>query len=163
MHNLSSFAVSFMAGNKTYRVEGRFLLCDPWWEITCTVRQGQHKTFVKGYPSYSLRTGLRSEGRSLVSLFLTACGAQPDFVNMFMNWLPNDRHVELVEVLDALQEFEDSSPENKAVAEQLKSYVIRSGWKIYTMSTCVICITHKTIFCTYNNYEKVTKIIRLKS
>ncbi|XP_067247886.1 DNA helicase B isoform X1 [Chanodichthys erythropterus] len=122
----TSKEVSFMAGNKTHWVEGRFLLCDPWWEITCTVRQGQHKAFVKGYPSYSLRTGLRSEGQSLVSLFLTASGAQPDFINMFMNWLPIDRHVELVEVLDALQEFEDSSLENKAVAEQLKSCVNRS-------------------------------------
>ncbi|XP_056113465.1 DNA helicase B [Rhinichthys klamathensis goyatoka] len=119
----ASKEVSFMAGKKMYRVEGRFLLCDPWWKVTCTVRQGQHKAFVKGYPSYSLRTNLRSEGRSLVSLFLKACRAQPDFVNMFMEWLPNDRHVELVNVLDALQEFEDSSPENKAVAEQLKAHV----------------------------------------
>ncbi|KAK7149777.1 hypothetical protein R3I94_009172 [Phoxinus phoxinus] len=119
----ASKEVSFMAGKKTYRVEGRFLLCDPWWEITCTVRRGQHKAFVKGYPSYSLRTNLRSEGRSLVSLFLTACRAEPDFVSMFMQWLPNDRHVELVNILDVLQEFEDSSPENKAVGEQLKGNV----------------------------------------
>lgn len=117
----ASKEVSFMAGKKMYRVEGRFLLCDPWWQITCTVRHGQHKAFVKGYPSYSLRTNLRSE--SLVPLFLKACRAQPDFVTMFMQWLPNGRRVELVNVLDALQEFEDSSPENKAVAEELKAHV----------------------------------------
>lgn len=143
MNVLFSFAVSFMAGKKMYRVEGRFLLCDPWWQITCTVRHGQHKAFVKGYPSYSLRTNLRSE--SLVPLFLKACRAQPDFVTMFMQWLPNGRRVELVNVLDALQEFEDSSPENKAVAEELKAHVNSSGWKMYTMSNCIICITHKTI------------------
>jgi len=130
MHVLFSFAVSFMAGEKMYRVEGRFLLCDPWWKVTCTVRQGQHKAFLKGYPSYSLRTNLRSEGRSLVSLFLKACKAQPDFINMFMEWLPNDRHVELVNLLDVLQEFEDSSPENEAVAVELKGNVNCSGWKM---------------------------------
>ncbi|XP_067283463.1 DNA helicase B-like [Pseudorasbora parva] len=126
----ASKEVSFMAGNKTFRVEGRFLLCDPWWEITCTVRLGRHKAFVKGCPSYRLRTDLREEGRSLVSLFLKACKAQPDFVQMFMQWIPNDRHVEPVNVLDVLQEFEDSSPENKAVAKELKSKVNGSvAWK----------------------------------
>ncbi|ROI15383.1 DNA helicase B [Anabarilius grahami] len=122
--------VSFiMAGNKTCRVEGRFHLCDPWWKVTCTVKRGRCKFFPLpfSYPSYSLRTDLSSEDRSLVSLFLKECGAQPVFVTKFMNWMPNDRNVELVEVLDALQEFEDSSLENKAVAEQLKSSVKNSG------------------------------------
>ncbi|KAK2892856.1 hypothetical protein Q8A67_012844 [Cirrhinus molitorella] len=118
--------VPFMSGNKTYRVEGRFPLLDPWWEVTCTIRQGRHKNFVKGFPSYRLRTDLGSEGRSLVSLFLTACAAHPDFVQKFMEWLPNNRHVELVDVLDVLKDFEDSSDENKTVAEQLKSIVSRS-------------------------------------
>uniref|UniRef100_A0A8C1ZK20 Helicase (DNA) B n=1 Tax=Cyprinus carpio TaxID=7962 RepID=A0A8C1ZK20_CYPCA len=122
----ASKEVPFMVGNKTYWVEGRFPLQDPWWEVTCTIHQGRHKIFVKGSPSYRLRTDLRSEGRSLVSLFLTACKAQPDFVNMFMEWLPNDRHVEPVNVLDVLQDFEDSSPENKPVAEELKSKVNHS-------------------------------------
>ncbi len=42
--------------------------------------------------------------------------------------------VEPVNVLDVLQDFEDSSPENKAVAEQLKSNVNCSGWK------CIPCL-----------------------
>ncbi|XP_016298630.1 DNA helicase B-like isoform X1 [Sinocyclocheilus anshuiensis] len=124
---LASKEVPFMAGNKMYRVDGRFPLHDPWWEVTCTIRQGRHKNYVKGFPSYRLRTDLGTEGRSLVSLFLKACRAEPDFVNLFMEWLPNDRHVEPVNVLDILQDFEDSSPENKAVAEQLKSKVNRSA------------------------------------
>lgn len=115
----SSFAVALMVGNKTYQVEGRFPLHDPWWEVTCTIRQGRHKHFVKGFPSYRLRTDLGTEGRSLVSLFLTACRSEPDFVKIFMEWLPNNIHVEPVNVLDVLQDFEDSSPENKAMAEQL--------------------------------------------
>ncbi len=92
------------------------------------------KNFVKGFPSYRLRTDLGTEGRSLVSLFLKACRAEPNFVNMFMEWLPNNMHVEPVNVLDVLQDFEESSPENKAVAEQLKSNVNCSGWK------CIPCL-----------------------
>ncbi len=159
MHVLSSsFAVPLMAGNKTYRVDGRFLLHDPWWEVTCTIRQGRHKNFVKGFPSYRLRTNLGTEGQSLMSLFLTACGAQPDFVNMFMEWLPNDRYVEPVNVLDVLQDFEDSSPENKAVAEQLKSKVNRSGWKTFAMFTCIIYLTHKVIFSRILHFAAIQNI-----
>ncbi|XP_016099126.1 DNA helicase B-like isoform X3 [Sinocyclocheilus grahami] len=39
----ASKEVPFMAGNKMYQVEGRFPLQDPWWEVTCTIRQGLHK------------------------------------------------------------------------------------------------------------------------
>ncbi|XP_058629436.1 DNA helicase B-like isoform X2 [Onychostoma macrolepis] len=45
---------------------------------------------------------------------------------MFMEWLPNNTDVEPINVLDVLQDFEDSAPEHKAVAEQLKSNVTRS-------------------------------------
>uniref|UniRef100_A0A671N2X4 DNA helicase B-like n=1 Tax=Sinocyclocheilus anshuiensis TaxID=1608454 RepID=A0A671N2X4_9TELE len=115
---------------RTYKVTGQFHLCDPWWKVTCRVNRGRHRFFTlrSSYPSYSLRTNLRSEGRSLVSLFLKECEADPLFVNMFMEWLPNDTDVEPVNVLDVLKDFEVSAPEHKAVAEQLKSNVINSGW-----------------------------------
>ncbi|XP_016098398.1 DNA helicase B-like isoform X2 [Sinocyclocheilus grahami] len=145
----ASKEVPFMAGNKMYQVEGRFPLQDPWWEVTCTIRQGLHKNVVKGFPFYRLRTDLGSEGRSLVSLFLTACKAQPDFVNMFIEWLPNDRHVDPANVLDVLQDFEDSSPENKAVAEQLKSKVNHSELKRHCRATG----------STYADREKLEKKI----
>ncbi|XP_073725117.1 DNA helicase B [Misgurnus anguillicaudatus] len=127
----ASKEVDFIAGGIQYRVDGRFPLRDPWWWISCTVRQGQRKVFLKGFPSYSLRTDMTSkEGQSIVSQFLTACDAQPDFVNMFMDWLPKDRHVELGNVINALQDFETSKPEHKAIAEELKSRVNRSSaWK----------------------------------
>lgn len=64
-----------------------------------------------------------------MSLFLKACGANPGFVMSFMDFLSKNRHmVELINVLDALQDFEDSGPENKAEAKELKSNVINSGW-----------------------------------
>lgn len=128
---MSSLAVDFMAGGIMYRIDGRFPLRDPWWSITCTVRNAQRKCFVKGHPSYSLRTDLGSEGQSIVSLFLTACSAVPEFVTMFMDWLPKDRQVEPANVMDALQDFEESKPEHKAIADHLKSIVNGSGW-----STC---------------------------
>lgn len=128
MSCLPSPAVDFMARDGKCRIDGRFPLRDPWWSITCTVRQGQRKFYVKGYPSYSLRTDLGSEGRSIVSLFLTACGAEPEFVTKFMQWLPENRHVEPANVMDALQDFEVSKPENKAIAVQLKLDISRSGW-----------------------------------
>lgn len=125
---MSSLAVDFMAGGIMYRIDGRFPLRDPWWSITCTVRNAQRKCFVKGHPSYSLRTDLGSEGHSIVSLFLTACSAVPEFVTMFMDWLPKDRQVEPANVMDALQDFEESKPEHKAIADHLKSIVNGSGW-----------------------------------
>ncbi|XP_016135220.1 DNA helicase B-like [Sinocyclocheilus grahami] len=123
----SSFAVLLVAGSRTYKVTGQFHLCDPWWKVTCRVNRGRHRFFTlcSSYPSYSLRTNLRSEGRSL-SLFLKECEANPLFVNMFMEWLPNDTDVEPVNMLDVLKDFEVSAPEHKAVAEQLKSNVINS-------------------------------------
>lgn len=127
----ASKEVDFIAGGIQYRVDGRFPLRDPWWLISCTVRQGQRKVFLKGFPSYSLRTDLTSEaGQSVVSLLLTACDAQPEFVTMFMDWLPKDRHVDPGNVINALQDFETSKPEHKAIAEELKSRVNRSSaWK----------------------------------
>lgn len=119
----ASKEVDFVVGGRKYRIDGRFPLRDPWWSITCTVRQGQRKFFVKGYTSYNLRTDLGSEGRSIVSLFLTACSAEPEFVTMFMDWLPLNRHVEPANVMNALQDFEESKPEHKAIADHLKSRV----------------------------------------
>ncbi|XP_067283601.1 DNA helicase B-like [Pseudorasbora parva] len=123
--------VSFVA-KKTYQVKGHFHLCDPWWKITCTVHRDKSDkrkflTHPFRYPSYSLCTDfLRSESVSLVSLFLKKCKANPVFVNMFMQWLAKNNCWTPANVLDALQEFEVSSPGNKAVAEQLESSVKNS-------------------------------------
>ncbi|KAL1275699.1 hypothetical protein QQF64_035322 [Cirrhinus molitorella] len=121
--------VSFKTGKKAYKVRGRFHLCDPWWEVTCKVRRGNKRKFCTipfSYPSYSLRTNLSSENKSLVSLFLTACGADPIFVNIFINEFPADKHMELTSVLDALQDFENSATKHEAMAKELKSNVINS-------------------------------------
>ncbi|XP_026090207.1 DNA helicase B-like [Carassius auratus] len=128
----ASKEVSFMANNEIepYKVKGRFHLCDPWWEVTCTVRRvNKHKfsTIPSSYPSYSVRTNLSSdsEDHSLVPLFLKACGAKPGFVTDFMKFLSKNV-VELINVLDVLQDFEDSALNHKAAAQELKSNLMNS-------------------------------------
>ncbi|TRY57519.1 hypothetical protein DNTS_023474 [Danionella cerebrum] len=122
--------VSILVGTKTYQVWGRFPLCDPWWEVRCTIKKSHGKNFIIGHPFYRLRTYLGSETRSLVSLFLKECQTKPEFVAMFMEWLPNERHMELVSLLDILKEYEDSSPERKPVAKELISRVnISAAWE----------------------------------
>ncbi|XP_050964172.1 DNA helicase B isoform X3 [Labeo rohita] len=122
----ASKEVSFKAGDEKYRIRGRFPLCDPWWEVTCTVRRGNNSCFStvpSSYPSYSLRTNLSSEEWSL---FLKECGANPMFVKDFMEWLPKDNQMELINVRNALQDFEDSEKKHEAMAKELKSNVLNS-------------------------------------
>ncbi|KAI4897650.1 hypothetical protein NFI96_025736 [Prochilodus magdalenae] len=97
--------VDFIASERKCRVEGRFALRDPWWEISCTAKKFRHKFVMKGYPSYRLRTNLKEDGRSVVSLFLKACDVDPAFVTLFMEWLPESRHVDLSNVEEALNDF----------------------------------------------------------
>ncbi|XP_073694797.1 DNA helicase B-like [Garra rufa] len=126
----ASKEVSIKTDKKTYRVRGRFHLCDPWWEVTCKVRRGNKRKFStipSSYPSYSLRTNQSSKDRSLVSLFLKACGANPMFVKVFMKKFPIAKHMELTGVLDALQDFENSAAKHEAMAKELTSNVINSA------------------------------------
>uniref|UniRef100_W5KVT3 Helicase (DNA) B n=1 Tax=Astyanax mexicanus TaxID=7994 RepID=W5KVT3_ASTMX len=118
---LSLSAVDFMTSKQKYRIQGRFALRDPWWEISCTASRLNSKFVMKGYPSYSLRILRQEEGRSIVSLFLKACGVDSDFVTRFMQWLPVDRHVDLTNVEEALNDFGNQSKEN---GEQVESDVL---------------------------------------
>ncbi|XP_022526943.2 DNA helicase B [Astyanax mexicanus] len=113
--------VDFMTSKQKYRIQGRFALRDPWWEISCSASRLNSKFVMKGYPSYSLRILRQEEGRSIVSLFLKACGVDSDFVTRFMQWLPVDRHVDLTNVEEALNDFGNQSKEN---GEQVESDVL---------------------------------------
>uniref|UniRef100_A0A8B9GWC2 Helicase (DNA) B n=1 Tax=Astyanax mexicanus TaxID=7994 RepID=A0A8B9GWC2_ASTMX len=110
-----------MTSKQKYRIQGRFALRDPWWEISCTASRLNSKFVMKGYPSYSLRILRQEEGRSIVSLFLKPCGVDSDFVTRFMQWLPVDRHVDLTNVEEALNDFGNQSKEN---GEQVESDVL---------------------------------------
>ncbi|KAL7828040.1 hypothetical protein AOLI_G00311920 [Acnodon oligacanthus] len=121
--------VKFLGSGKKYRVEGRFALRDPWWEISCTAIQFGHKFVMKGYPSYSLRTHPTKEGRTIVSLFLKACGVNSDFVTLFINWLPENRHVDLSNVEEALNDFGNHI--NREAADFVISQLSKSAAGFY--------------------------------
>ncbi|XP_036433461.1 DNA helicase B [Colossoma macropomum] len=123
--------VNFMASGEKCRVEGRFALRDPWWEISCTASWFGHKFVMKGYPSYSLRTHLKKDSRTIVSLFLKACGVNSDFVTLFINWLPENRHVDLSNVEEALNDFRKQSNEIREAADFVISQVSKSAAGFY--------------------------------
>ncbi|XP_066524744.1 DNA helicase B [Hoplias malabaricus] len=126
----SSTEVGFMNSGRKCRVEGRFALRDPWWEISCkATRQGQ-KFVIKGYPSYSLRAVQTEDDRCLVPLLLNACGADSNFVTLFTEWSKN-RHVEPGNVKNALNDFGKESNVNKVAADQIIASVTRSDAGFY--------------------------------
>lgn len=119
--------VDFMFRGKKVRVKGRFPLRNPWWEISCNAQQYSRKLVVNGYPSYTLRTNLKNDSHTLVSLFLKECDVAPDFVTRFMEWLPKDRYVELMNVEEALCDFGKSINSKENETDYVKSQISLSG------------------------------------
>ncbi|KAI1882256.1 hypothetical protein AGOR_G00248810 [Albula goreensis] len=118
--------VNFMnlATDSTCQVGGRFVLSEPWWEVTCRVRTGkQGRLVLMGYPSYSLRSCV---GKDILSLFLKACGVRPELVTQFTGWLSPERAVNLTDVLEVLSEFEKADPDHTSVAQQIKNLFLYS-------------------------------------
>lgn len=52
---------------------------------------------------------------------------EPDFVTRFMEWLPKDRLVDLMNVEEALHEFGKCNNKTKEEADYVKSKVSKSG------------------------------------
>ncbi|XP_064796995.1 DNA helicase B-like [Oncorhynchus masou masou] len=108
---------------KRCRVLGRFSLKDPWWEATCTARAARGKLVLRGYPAYRLRSDLQGDpDHSVLSLFLTACGVDAQFVVPFFAWLPMGRKVEFANLQEVLAEFEEGE-QHRALAQQIKALV----------------------------------------
>nr|XP_046197489.1 DNA helicase B-like isoform X1 [Oncorhynchus gorbuscha] len=108
---------------KRCRVLGRFSLKDPWWEATCTARAARGKLVLRGYPAYRLRSDLQGDpDHSVLSLFLTACGVDAQFVVSFFAWLPMGRKVEFANLQEVLAEFEEGE-QHRALAQQIKALV----------------------------------------
>lgn len=109
-----------------YKVEGRFALKSPWWEVTCCVRKQGQKLVVDGFPSYRLRSDLDRQGwRSVVSLFLTACHVQEDFIVQFFEWLPQNRDVSIHNLMEVLGEFSERGKE--AIVKGIIAHISHSG------------------------------------
>lgn len=123
----ASCPVDFMFHGKKVRVKGRFPLRNPWWEISCGAQQHSRKLVVDGYPSYKLHTDLKNGWRTFVSLFLKECDVEPNFVTRFMQWLPEDRYVDLINVVEALHEFGENIKDTREEADYAKSNIWKSG------------------------------------
>ncbi|CAB1346399.1 unnamed protein product, partial [Coregonus sp. 'balchen'] len=132
-----------IVSGKRCRVEGRFSLKDPWWEATFTARAARGKLVLRGYPAYRLRSDLQGrsvlslrgypayrlrsdlqvdQGRSVMSLFLAACGVGAEFVTPFFAWLPMGRKVGFDNLQEVLAEFEEGE-QHRALAQQIKAYL----------------------------------------
>ncbi|MBN3274536.1 HELB helicase, partial [Polyodon spathula] len=95
-----------------YKLVGRFSLCDPWWEVTAPVRGGggggrRSKLFLLGFPSYSLRTDLGDNPKSVIALFLKECGVVAEHVMQFIEWVPASCRLDFSNLHDRLKDFAD--------------------------------------------------------
>ncbi|KAK1166761.1 DNA helicase B isoform X1 [Acipenser oxyrinchus oxyrinchus] len=92
-----------------YKLVGRFSLSDPWWEVTASVQGGggRSKLFLQGFPSYSLRTDLGDNPKSVIALFLKECGVVAEHVMQFMDWVPALSRLDFSNLHNLLKEFAD--------------------------------------------------------
>ncbi|XP_062383939.1 DNA helicase B [Sardina pilchardus] len=116
-----------LGSTQTLRLEGRFPLTNPWWQITCRVGQPRKgRAVVQGFPSYALRSDLTGEdSRSVVFLFLNACGVSPEHVTQFNEWLSTETEVGLRTLPALLEEFADVE-KYKTAASHMKDHVSKS-------------------------------------
>ncbi|KAG7320399.1 hypothetical protein KOW79_016252 [Hemibagrus wyckioides] len=118
--------VNFMSNGKKVRLRGRFPLRNPWWKISCSAKQYNHKYVATGFPSYELRTDLKNDWRAIISLFMKEFDVDSNFVVRFMEWLPEDRHVDLRNLDEALSEFGESSSDANQASVYVRSQIYKS-------------------------------------
>lgn len=99
---------------------GRFLLTDPWWEVTCKVKSQGKKNWLRGYQAYTLRT---SVGIDIVSLFLEECGVADQFKMEFIQWLQG-RCFNLAKLPTFLKKF---VTKNEVAVRHILPLVAKSG------------------------------------
>lgn len=124
---IASYPVDFMFHGRKVRVRGRFPLRNPWWEISCSAKQYARRIVIDGYPSYKLRTDLKNDWCTILALFLKECDVDPNFVTRFVDWLPMDRYVDLINVEEVLHEFGECMKETRAEADYVKHVISKSG------------------------------------
>uniref|UniRef100_A0A3Q3JID7 Uncharacterized protein n=1 Tax=Monopterus albus TaxID=43700 RepID=A0A3Q3JID7_MONAL len=112
---------------KVYQVQGHFALRSPWWQVKCSVQNRGNRLVMKGFPSYKLRSDLDREGWiSIVSLFLRACGVEPEVIShSFFHSLPPNIEISLHNLMEVIDEF--SKAGNEDTASMITTRVSRSG------------------------------------
>lgn len=128
------FTVKFQTfSGEVYYVHGRFALMSPWWEVTCSVQSRGSRHVMKGFPSYKLRSDLnRQDWIHIVSLILTACGTEDEYMTSFFQWLKktNHRDVSLYNLLEVLDEFSEEG--NESQVKMMTTRLLNSGVFILT-------------------------------
>uniref|UniRef100_A0A8C5Q2L3 DNA helicase B n=1 Tax=Leptobrachium leishanense TaxID=445787 RepID=A0A8C5Q2L3_9ANUR len=93
-----------------HHVTGVFPLLDSWWSVTVEVKSVKRQYFTQGHPSYDLIEDSfdrrDNDGkRSLLSLFLRTCGVNPELVQSFLDWLPEDTLVDFHNLTEIIANY----------------------------------------------------------
>ncbi|KFW83143.1 DNA helicase B, partial [Manacus vitellinus] len=109
---------------KEYEVVGRFPLVGPWWKVNVKAKKIGSKYFVRGYPSYFLRTDIEENNRQVFSLFLEECGVPEDFKEKFFTWLPTESMLNFRNLEEKLKQFQVSQVHPGRSQRNTKDYDI---------------------------------------
>ncbi|MBN3307996.1 HELB helicase, partial [Amia calva] len=77
-------------------------------------------------PFYKLRTDLGENPRSVIALFLKACGVSPDHVTTFSEWLQVGMKLDFSNLQEKLEEFGEEGSDSKAIAGSITKSVNKS-------------------------------------
>ncbi|KAG6933234.1 DNA helicase B [Chelydra serpentina] len=93
---------------KTYEVVGCFPLVGPWWKVNVKVKLVGSKYFVRGYPSYFLRTDIRENQNAVFSLFFKECCVPDCFIEEFFKCFPESSSLNFRNLEEKLNQFQKS-------------------------------------------------------
>ncbi|XP_069085249.1 DNA helicase B isoform X2 [Pleurodeles waltl] len=107
---------------KKFEVTGRFPLLGPWWEVRVYVYMKPIRSmyYMKGFPSYFLRTHFRTKKEGVLPLFLKECNVPEEFKEKFLKWLPQKLLLTFHNLEDILQEFSTAMDPEKGGYNILK-------------------------------------------
>ena len=116
-----------VAKPRIVRVRGRLdrLFSKPWWTVKMKINAAKSSKTVKlasSLPSYSMRTD-DDVDRNLLSLFLReGCEVDIEHVRLLLEFIrTSNLSPTLTNLMENLEKFADSSEDNNAVAEQIKT------------------------------------------
>lgn len=105
---------------KKFEVRGHFPLLGPWWEVRVYVKPVHSMYYMKGFPSYFLRTDFGTKKEGILPLFLTECNVPEQFKEKFFKWLPEKLLLTFHNLENILQEFSTTMDPEKGGYNILK-------------------------------------------
>ena len=118
---------SFVSTTNKCRVRGQFdpLFSHPWWKVEIKTNERKSSNTMKlacSRPSYSYRTDV-SVGEDILSLFLIKeCEVEQQHATTLLHFIRSNQHLRptLVDLLDNLKKFADSTEDHREMAEQIE-------------------------------------------